>query len=317
MRKLLITSFLISIFNFCFGQFSSKNPPLKSYSPWSIGLAVKSSFEDITTDRALQDSYDFNYNPKFSFELELFAEKRMNNNWYLNFGINYHQLSLEYDYKIPIFFDKTGLIDSENIVHNKYEMVLNNSFERLELSAIAEYTLFNDGNDYKNGAQLDFRVRSVNRIAYIGIPVSLKKEFGNRRLRFTTKVGIEPAGLIKSKIDYNYYHQSGMHIEGSKENYKYRGEEFSRVELKELDIKNQISYLQIFQVNGFLNIGFIHSYKYHSFFMESEFKRSLTSFSQRNTTSYLQSLGFRTGVIKRFAASKVIDMSKRRPKFNW
>ena len=313
--------FIIFIFFFfslnSFGQYSRKNPPLKSYSPWSVGFAIKTSFEDITTYRALQDNYEFNYDPKFSLEAEIFVEKRTNNKWYFSYGVNYHQLSLEYDYKIPIHFSKTNNLNSDNPILNEYDLRLNNSFERIDMTAVAAFTLFHDGNDYEDGEALDFRIRSVNKIAYIGIPISIKKELGVGRLRFTTKVGMEPAYLIKSKIDYNYYHQSGMYIEGKRENYKYRGEESLRVELKELDIKSQINYLQDFQVNGFLTIGLIHSYKYHSFFLDTEYKRSLSSFSHRNKSSYLQSIGFRTGILKRFAGSRVIDRSRKRPQFNW
>lgn len=317
MRRLLFIIFILLFSLNSFGQYSRKNPPLKSYSPWSVGLAVKSSFEDITTYRALQDDYEFNYDPKFSLEVELFVEKRTNNKWYFSYGINYHQLSLEYDYKIPIHFSKSNSPNSDGSILNEYDLLLNNTFEKIDMTAQAEFTLFNDGNDYEDGEALDFRIRSVNKIVYIGIPVSIKKEFGNGRLRFTTKVGMETAYLIKSKIDYNYYHQSGMHIEGKRENYKYRGEESARVELKEMNIKNQINYLQDFQVNGFITFGLIHSYKYHSFFLDTAYKRSLSSFSHRNKTSYLQSIGLRTGIIKRFAGSNTINMSKKRPQFNW
>ncbi len=317
MRKLFIIIFTFFVSQNAIGQYSPKNPPLKSYSPWSVGLALKSSFEDITTYLALQENYKFDYSPKFSFEVELFVEKRNNNNWYLSAGVNYHQLSLEYDYKIPIYFYQSPLPNSDGNLLNEYDIVVNNSFERIKMTALAKYTLFDDGNDYENGEELDFRIRSVNRIAYIGIPMSIKKEFGYNRLRFTAKVGMEPAYLTQSKIDYDYYHQSGMSIEGKRDNYKYRGEEYLRVELKEINIQDQINYLQDFQLNGFFTIGLIHSYKYHSFFLDTEYKRSLTSFSHRNKTSYLQSIGLRTGIIKRFAGSRVIDRSRKRPQFNW
>lgn len=319
MKKLIICLVAILYCQISIGQYSPKNPPPKSYyfSDWSVGLSIKSSFENITTYRALQDSYEFHYQPKFSLELELFVEKRMDNNWFLTIGVNYHKLSMEYDYKIPIHFTNSSTPNSDGKIINEYDLKLNNSFERIEMTALAEYTFFHDGNDYVDQEQLDFRIRSVNRIAYLGIPLSIKKEFGYRKLRFTSKGGLELAALINSKIDYDYYHQSGMYIEGDRENYKYRGEESVRVELKELNIENQLSYLQLFQLNGFISIGFVHSHKYHTFFMDCEYKRSLTSFSQKNKTSYLQSIGLRSGFIKRFAGSRLIDRSRRQPKFNW
>lgn len=302
---------------------SKKNPLPKAYyfSDWSLGISLKASMENILPNFFSSEEYEFEYKPKFSYEFELFIERKLDDNWIWVSGINFHSVSIAYNHNFPITFDKanSSLIDGKFI--NQHDLTINNSFEHLKFIGTAEYTILVDENDYRDGEELNFRVSSVNTIKYLGIPLALKKEFGHRKLRFSFKGGIEPAMLIKTKMDYRKYHQSGFYVEGDRPDYKTNkigSLPIQRAKLSDLEIVSQSSNLQKVQVNGFLNAGLLHTYKYHTFFLEAEFKRGITKLSQKNThTSYLFNYGFRTGFIKRFKENKVIDMVRPKQNFNW
>lgn len=293
-------------------------PKAYYHSKWSLGLSLKSSIENIIPNLVYSDKFHFHLKPKFSYDVNLFIERRMENNWTWESGINFHGVSFEYDHQTPVYFDKNTTPNSDGKIRNEYHIELDNMMEKINISASARYTMFEDGNDYANGDELNFRTRSMYSIQYLGIPLSVKKGFGNRRLRFTTGFGIEPTILLKSKVDYEYYHQSGFAIEGNQPDFKHRLEEYPRVELENVSINSISKNLKDFQVNGFINLGFVHTYKWHSFFMEAEIKRGLTAFSKKSDfTSYLNSVGVKVGVIKRFEESKVIDMVNPRKLFRW
>lgn len=305
-------------------NFSSKKPLPKAYyfSDWSIGLSLKSSAEIIFSNLDYSNSYEFNYKPKFSYEVELFIERKISyNNWVWVSGINFHSISFEYDHQFPITFLKTGNPLNDGTFFNQYDLSIDNPFEQMNFIATAEYSMFDDEDDYQDNEELNFRVSSVNSIQYLGLPLAIKKEFGYQKLRFSAKGGIEPALMIQSKIDYNRYHQSGFHVEGNRPNYKsnrIESVEIPRVQLTNLEVISQTSNLRNFQLNGFVNIGLLHTYKYHTFFLEAEYKRSLSAFSQKKSdASYLNNFGFRTGFIKRFEESKVLDLTHPKKIFKW
>ena len=174
MRKLIIILIHLFLINSAIGQRDLEDAPFKSYSKWSAGFGVKSSFEDITTYKALQTNYQFGYDPKFSLEIEFFGERRLLNNWYLLIGINYHHLSLEYDYEVPVTFDHSFPPNQDGVVINNYPLDLDNSFERIQLVAETEFFTYEDGNDYEDGDSLNFRISSVNKLSFIGIPMQMK-----------------------------------------------------------------------------------------------------------------------------------------------
>lgn len=302
---------------------SKKNPLPKAYyfSDWSLGVSFKSSLENILPNYFSTDDFDFEYKPKFSYEIELFIERKLDDNWVWVSGINYHSVSIEYNHNFPIIFDKknSALLDGKFI--NQYDLTINNSYEHLKFVGTAEYTILVDENDYDDGDELNFRVSSVNNIKYLGIPLALKKEFGHRKLRFSIKAGIEAAMLLKSKIDYNRYHQSGFHVEGDRPDFKPNrigSIPIQRVKLSDLEIISQSNNLQKVQVNTLVNVGLMHTNKYNTFFLEAEFKRGITRLSQKNTNnSFLVSYGLRTGFIKRFKENKINNMPTPKQNFKW
>jgi len=303
---------------------SSKVKPLpKAYyfSNWSLGLSIKSSVENILPNKVYSEDFEFNYQPKFSYEVELFIERKLDNRWDLVGGINFHSVSFEYDHIFSITFSKTSdyLVDGNYI--NQYDLTIDNSFEQMNFIATTEYTMFEDGNDYQDNEALNFRVSSVNTIKYLGVPLAIKKEFGTLKLRFSAKGGIEPAIIIKNNIDYERYHQSGYFIESDRANYKSNkigSPEIPRAEIINLERISQTNNLKNFQLNGFLNIGLLHTYRYHTFFLETEYKRGFISFSQEGSPNrFLNNYGFKTGFIKRFEESKVIDMARPKRFFSW
>lgn len=332
MKKLnLIIIFLASCL-IAFGQIpqpkkpnsSKKNPLPKAYyfSDWSLGISLKSSMENILPNFFHSEEFEFKYQSKFSYEVELFIERKLDDNWVWVSGVNLHSVSIEYNHLFPITFDKTNsaLVDGKFI--NQYDLTINNSFERINFVGTAEYSILVDGNDYKDGEELNFRVSSVNSIKYLGIPLAIKKEFGYRKLRYSLKVGIEPAMIIKTKMDYKKYHQSGFYVEGDRPDYKTNNRIGSvlipRARLTNLEVISQTNNLNNLQVNGFVNVGILHTYKYHTFFLEAEFKRGLSRLSKKNThTSYLFNYGLRTGFIKRFKENKVIERALPKQKFKW
>lgn len=302
---------------------SKKNPLPKAYyfSDWSLGFSFKSSLENILPDFFSSEEFEFEYKPKFSYEVELFIERRLEDNWVWVSGINYHSVSIEYNHNFPITFDKTNsnLIDGKFI--NQHELTINNSFEHLKFIGTAEYTIMVDENDYRDGDELNFRVSSVNSIKYFGVPLALKREFGHKKLKMSIKAGIEPALMINSKMNYQKYHQSGFYVEGDRPDYKTNrigSIPIQRAKLANLEIISQSNNLQKVQVNGFANIGLMHTFKYHTFFLEAEFKRGVTRLSQKNTnTSYLFSYGLKTGFIKRFKENNNNNMPTPKQNFKW
>ncbi|MFK7771459.1 MAG: hypothetical protein AB8F94_04935 [Saprospiraceae bacterium] len=331
MRKLTLIIILFTSCLTAFGQMplpkkpttSKKNPLPKAYyfSDWSLGLSFKSSLENILPNVFSSDEFEFEYKPKFSYEFELFIERRLDDNWVWVSGINYHSVSIEYNHNFPIIFDKKNSSSIDGKFINQYDFTINNSFEHLKFIGTAEYTIMVDENDYQDGEQLNFRVSSVNTIKYLGIPLALKKEFGHRKLRFSLKAGIEAAMMIKSKIDYNKYHQSGFHVEGRRPDYKSNrigSIPIQRAKLSDLEIISQSNNLQKLQINGLVNVGLLHTYKYNTFFLEAEFKRGMSRLAQKDThTSYLFNYGLRTGFIKRFKESKIYNMPTPKQKFKW
>lgn len=144
--------------------------------------------------------------------------------------------------------------------------------------------------------------------------MAIKKEFGFKKLKFSMIGGIEPAIIIKKKIDYERYHQSGFYVEGDRPNYKSNrigSVEIPRVQLTNLEIVSQTNNLNNLQINDFVNVGLAHTYQYHTFFLEAEYKRGLAAFSRKERhTSYLNNYGFKTGFTKRFKERKVVDMAR-------
>lgn len=250
-------------------------------------------------------------------------ERKFDNNWILLSGLNFRSVSFEFDHIFPITFSKSGNPLADGKFINEYDLTINNSFEEMNFKAFAEYTMFDDQADYQDNEELNFRVSSVNSIKFLGVPLAIKKEFGYQKLRFSAKGGIEPAIIIKTKIDYERYHQSGFNIEGDRPHYKSNNigsVEIPRVKVTDLEMISQSKNLKNFQIHGFINIGILHTFKYHTFFLEAEYKRGLTAFSQMNShtsKSYLINYGFRTGFIKRFKESKVIDMTRPNKILKW
>jgi len=330
-KKLVIIIISLAFSFTSFGQMplpqepnsTNRKPLPKAYyfSDWSLGFSIKSSVENILPNLVYSKAFKFNYEPKFSYEAEIFVERRLFNNWVWVSGINYHSVSFEYDHIFPIIFSKSNNPTVDGIFLNEYNLEIDNSFEEMNFRATAEYQMFEDEQDYEDQEELNFRVSSVNTIKYLGIPLAVKKEYGYQKLRFTAKGGIEPALIIKTKIDYERYHQSGFYAEGNRPNYKDNrigSEEMPRVKLKDIEMISQTNNLKNFQLNGFINIGLAHTYKYHTFFLEAEYKRGLFAFSQKNShTSYLNNYGFRTGFIKRFKENKRIDLTRPKQILRW
>ena len=116
MRKLtLIIIFIVSCLT-VFGQMplpkkpniSKKNPLPKAYyfSDWSLGFSLKSSLENILPNFFSSEEYEFEYKPKFSYEVELFIERKLDDNWVWVSGVNFHSTSIAYNHNFPIIFDK-------------------------------------------------------------------------------------------------------------------------------------------------------------------------------------------------------------------
>lgn len=292
--------------------------PYYHYSTWSAGLSIKSSIENISPNLVYSKKSQYYTQPKFSYEIELFGERRLDNSWFLMTGLNYHGVSFEYDHQTPVLFSDSFEQSKDGALVNEYNLEINNTFESYNIKAKVEFNLFEDGNDYEDGEELNFRIRAVKSARYLGIPIALKKELGVSGLKISLKAGLEPAMLIHSEVDYNTYHQSGFAVEGDRENYKYRLDEFERVELLSLEFENHRKNLKNYVVSGLLNVGLAHSFKYHTFFLEGEWKRGLTNFSEQNDNyNFLQSFGIRTGFIKRFKESKVLNLARPKVIFNW
>lgn len=329
MRKLIIIIITLLLSANVFAQFAKPHAKSKfrkapartmHYSLWSVGLSLKSSAEFINPKTILTENSETYHKPKFSYEVELFIERKLENasNFILVTGFNFHSVSFEYDYQTPITFTEGGAINSEGQILNQFDLTINNPFERISLNATTAFTKYNDGNDYAEGDTLNFRMQSVNRATYFGIPIAMKKEFGYKVLKFTLKAGVEPAMLLKSEVDYNYYHNFGFSVRGDRDNYEYRGKEYERVELLEVEPTERVKNTENFQANAFLNVGFVHYYKYHTFFIEAEVKRGLLAFSSGSDYNpNLQSIGVKVGFIKRFTESGVIDMARPRKFFRW
>lgn len=324
MKKLIYITILILPSVFCFGQRSKKSgainrkplPKAYYFSNWSLGFAIKSSNENIISNTANSDLYDTHYEPKFSYDAELFIERKLENGWILISGVNYHSTTFEFEHNFPITFTKTGSpIVDDNFI-NEYDLTFENAFECTNFKATVEYEMFENEDDYVDGESLEFKVASTNNLQFIGVPLALRKEFGHSKLKFSAKIGVEPAVLVKSNMDYSKYQQSGYRVEGDRPNYQSNrvgSEEMPRVTLTNIEIISTELNLNDFQLNSFLNIGLLHTFKYHTFFLEAEYKRGLVAFSETETgSSYFNSFGFKTGFIKRFKESKVIDMSRKR-----
>jgi len=303
---------------------SSKRKPLpKAYyfSDWSLGLSAKSSVENILPNLVYSKAFEFNYQPKFSYEIEVFIERKLQDNWVWVSGINFHNISFEYNHIFPINFSKSSSPTADGNYINEYNLTIDNSFEEVNFLATAEYNMFEDQNDYEDGEALDFRVSSVNSIRYLGIPLAIKKVFGYQKLNFTAKGGIEPSLIIQTKINYEKYHQSGCYVEGHRPDFtdnRIGSPDIPRVTTTSIEMISQASNLKKFQLNGFINIGLSHTFKYHTFFLEAEYKRGFSAFSQKNNhTSYLNSYGFKTGFIKRFKESKLIDLTRPKQILRW
>jgi hypothetical protein len=320
------------LFAFCLTSFGQMPPAKKSIitkkkslpkayylSDWSLGISVKYSVENILPNLVYSKAFKFNYQSKFPYKIELFIERKLENNWIWVSGVNYRSASFENNHIFSIFFDKAiSSLVGENYI-NQYDLTINNSFEQINFIATAEYFMFDDENDYQDKEELNFRISSVNTIKYLGIPLAIKKEFGFKKLKFSMKGGIEPAIIIKKKIDYERYHQSSYFAEGNRPNYKSNkvgSVEIPRVQLTSLEIVSQTNNVKILQINAFVNVGLAHTYQYHTFFLEAEYKRGLSAFSRKETyTSYLNNYSFKTGFAKRFKERKVIDMVRLKDSF--
>jgi len=299
---------------------SKRKAPPKAYhySNWSVGLSLKSSVENISPHLVYSKILEFDAVPKFSYEIDVFVERKLRDRWVWVSGVNYRGISFELDQSQPVYFEKSNAVNTDGAIENNYEVEFDNAFEKLNVKANGSFWMLEDGEDYEDGEELNFRVRSVNRAQYVGIPLGIKKEVGQGWLRFTTKIGLEPALLVNSGTDYQEYHQLGFHLEGEREDLKKRGVVYPRMRMSNLEIMSTESNLKFFQLNGFFNMGLAHTYKYHTFILEAEWKRGFKAFSQKEDhTSYLQSLGVKVGFIKRFKESKILDLTQPKKIFRW
>ncbi len=331
MKKLTLFIILIAFSIHAAGQMPLPKKPNTSrysglpkayyFSDWSLGLSIKSSLENIQPDFVATSEYKFEYKPKFSYEIELFTERKLIDKWIFVGGINFHKVSIAYKQNFPIIFNKNNNSSVGNKFTNQHELTINNTFEQLKFIGTVEYTILADENDYQDGDELNLGVSSVNTINYFGVPIALKKEIGYGKLRLSLKAGIEPAVVVKSKNNYQKYHQPGFYVEGSRPDFETNrigSIPIQRAKLSDLEIIFQANNLRAVQLNGFFNIGLLHTYKYYTFLLEAEFKRGALKLSQNNIhSSHLYSLGFKTGFIKRFKENKVIDLSRRKFRFKW